>query len=161
MNQFQTIEGETFRQVLGHLPTGVTIITANGGADRVGMAANSVTSVSIEPPLILFCPARSSTTWPLIREAGRFCVNVLASHHAELSVLFSRRGVDRFKDVPFKDRWAGPVLDDAVAWLGCELYDEHEAGDHTIVVARVRELEAARDQTPLVFFQGRYGTVGF
>jgi 3-hydroxy-9,10-secoandrosta-1,3,5(10)-triene-9,17-dione monooxygenase reductase component len=75
------IAGEAFRQVLGHLPTGVTVITAWAEHEPTGMAANSVTSVSLDPPLVLFCPAKSSTTWPHIRQSGRFCVNVMAGHH--------------------------------------------------------------------------------
>jgi 3-hydroxy-9,10-secoandrosta-1,3,5(10)-triene-9,17-dione monooxygenase reductase component len=160
MNEMNAITGETFRQVLGHLPTGVTVITADTRDGRAGMTANSVTSVSLEPPLILFCPAKSSATWPLIRDAGRFCVNVMASHHQELTRAFARKGVDRFAGVEVVERAAGPALSDAVAWLDCDLYDEHDAGDHTVVLARVLELEAQSDRSPLVFFQGRYGTFG-
>ena len=160
MNEMESITGEDFRQVLGHLPTGVTVLTANTQEGRTGMAANSVTSVSLDPPLILFCPAKSSTTWPLIRDAGRFCVNVMASQHEELTRAFSRKGVDRFAGVEVTERATGPALNDAVAWLECDLYEEHDAGDHTIVVARVLELEAESDRSPLVFFQGRYGTFG-
>lgn len=154
----KTITGDTFRKVLGHLPTGVTVITADTRAGRTGMAANSVTSVSLDPPLILLCPAKSSTTWPLIRDAGRFCVNVMAGHHHELAQTFSRKGVDRFAGVTVLERPAGPALEDAVAWLECELREEHDAGDHTVAIAEVLELEAASDRSPLVFFQGRYGS---
>jgi 3-hydroxy-9,10-secoandrosta-1,3,5(10)-triene-9,17-dione monooxygenase reductase component len=152
------IEPAEYRRVLGHLPTGVTVITADGDAGPVGMAANSITSVSIDPPLILFCPARSSTTWPALRAAGRFCVNVLAGHHEELSRKFALRHVDRFADIPWSARPGGPGLDEAVAWIDCHLRDEHEAGDHTIAVADVLGIEAAAGAEPLVFFRGAYGT---
>lgn len=148
---------QLFRHVLGHLPTGVTVITALSGDTPVGMAANSVTSVSLEPPLILLCPAKSSTTWPDIRDSGSFCVNVMAGHHEEAVRQFALRDADRFAGVAWTPRAAGPALDEAVAVIECELDVEHEAGDHTIAIGRVVALEARSDVAPLVFFQGRYG----
>ena len=153
------IDPDDFRRVLGHLPTGVSVITANGPEGPVGMAANSVTSVSLDPPLILFCPALSSTTWPQLRAAGRYCVNVLAHHHEELARAFARRGHDRFAGVAHAERPAGPGLEEAVAWIDCELRDEHPAGDHTIVVGEVIGIEAASERRALVFFRGAYGPV--
>ena len=154
-----TAAGEDeFRRVLGHLPTGVTVITATADGRPLGMAANSFTSVSLDPPLILFCPANSSTTWPEIKRTGRCCVNVLAGHHEELSRRFYRKGIDRFAGVSYTERACGPRLADAVAWIDCVFRDEHEAGDHTIVVSRVIGLEASEDATPLVFHRGAYGT---
>lgn len=147
-----------FREVLAHLPTGVTVIAAHGRSGPVGMAANSVTSVSLDPPLVLFCPAKSSSTWPKIRLAGRFCINVMARHHEQLTRQFAAKEADRFKDVRYTRRPAGPALEDATAWLECSLFDEHDAGDHTIVVARVVATEAAPEVDPLVFFRGSYGS---
>ena len=152
-----TVSADRFRHVLGHLPTGVTVITAQAGDGPAGMTANSVTSVSLDPPLLLVCPAKSSSTWPRIRAAGRFCVNVMAGHHEETIRRFARRDVDRFAGVPWGARAAGPGLHEAVAWLDCELRDEHDAGDHTIAVAQVVAIDAVEDATPLVFFRGRYG----
>jgi 3-hydroxy-9,10-secoandrosta-1,3,5(10)-triene-9,17-dione monooxygenase reductase component len=152
------IDQARFRRVLGHLPTGVTVITAHGKDGPVGMAANSVTSVSLDPPLILFCPAKSSTTWPEIRAAERFCVNVMAGHHEEVTRRFAAKGADRFSGVDHEHRPTGPALTDAVAWIECELHDEHDAGDHTIVVARVVAIAAASGVEPLVFFAGSYGS---
>jgi flavin reductase (DIM6/NTAB) family NADH-FMN oxidoreductase RutF len=152
------IAPEHFRTVLGHLPTGVTVITANGEFEPTGMAANSVTSVSLDPPLILVCPARSSETWPAIRATGQFCVNVMAGHHERLCRQFALKEQNRFAGVSWHQRQAGPALDDAAAWIDCAIRDEHDAGDHTIVVADVLAVEAAPDPVPLVFFRGRYGT---
>jgi 3-hydroxy-9,10-secoandrosta-1,3,5(10)-triene-9,17-dione monooxygenase reductase component len=152
------ITGATFRHVLGHLPTGVTVITAYGADGPTGMAANSVTSVSLDPPLILFCPAKSSTTWPGIRGAGRFCVNIMAGHHEETTRRFSLKGVDRFAGISYAERQCGPALDEAVAWIECAIIEEHDAGDHLIVVASVVAIEAAQESLPLVFFRGQYGT---
>ena len=148
-----------FRQVLGHLPTGVTVVTANGPEGPVAMSANSVTSVSLEPPLVLFCPARNSTTWPHIRDSGRFCINVFAAHHEEYSRRLSARGVDRFAGVAWHARTAGPALDDAIALIACTIDVVHEAGDHLIVVGAVDRLDVREDGgEPLVFFRGRYGS---
>ena len=99
------VDSQRFRRVLGHLPTGVTVITAHGADGPAGMAANSVTSVSLDPPLVLFCPAKSSTTWPRLRQAGVICINVLAADHAELSRRFAGQatghhaGITRFQGV--------------------------------------------------------------
>jgi flavin reductase (DIM6/NTAB) family NADH-FMN oxidoreductase RutF len=153
------ISESEYRRVLGHLPTGVTVLTAfSGDGTPTGLAANSVTSVSLEPPMILVCPAKASTTWPSIREAGRFCVNFMASHHADLCVRFAQKNVDRFAGVGWHARAAGPALHDAIAWLQCEISDERDAGDHTVVIAAVTEIEASPEGAPLVFFKGKYGT---
>jgi 3-hydroxy-9,10-secoandrosta-1,3,5(10)-triene-9,17-dione monooxygenase reductase component len=160
MNMERSVQIDTthFREVLAHLPTGVTVITAHGEDGPVGMAANSVTSVSLDPPLILFCPAKTSSTWPTIRAAGAFCVNVMAGHHEEVTRQFATKEADRFAGVDFANRPTGPALDDAVAWIECTIQREHDAGDHTIVVARVVAIEAAPSGEPLVFFRGSYGS---
>src|SRR3954468_7327609 len=98
------IDPGAFRQVLAHLPTGVTVIASHGSEGPVGMAANSVTSVSLDPPLILFCPAKSSSTWPKIREAGSFCVNVMAGHHEVITRQFAAKEADRFSGVDYAHR---------------------------------------------------------
>jgi 3-hydroxy-9,10-secoandrosta-1,3,5(10)-triene-9,17-dione monooxygenase reductase component len=147
-----------FRQVLSHLPTGVTVVTAHGAAGPTGMAANSVTSVSLDPPLILFCPARSSATWPEIQDSGAFCVNVMASHHEALTRRFSLKGVDRFEGVSWDERSTGPALSDAVAWIDCRIINEIAAGDHTVVIGAVIAMEARPEVEPLVVFRGSYGS---
>ncbi|OZC81223.1 monooxygenase [Rhodococcus sp. 06-418-5] len=149
--------GMIFRKVLGHLPTGVVVIASDGPSGRTGIAVNSFTAVSLDPALVSICVARTSTTWPAIRAAGRFCISILADHHEQASRQFSARNTDRFAGTSWHDQSAGPALDDAVAWLNCEMYAEYAAGDHTIVVARVHSLSAAEDGSALVFFRGRYG----
>lgn len=150
---------ERFREVLSHAPTGVTIITARTPCGLTGMTANSFTSVSLDPPLVLFCPSKTSETWPRLRDADRFCINILAREHEQLCRQFAQKGADRFAGVPFHGRLCGPALDGAVGWLDCEMETEHEAGDHLIVVARVLEIDANASVSPLVFHRGRYGTV--
>lgn len=149
----------SFRRVLACLPTAVTVVTSFGRDGPVGMTANSVTSVSLEPPLILVCPAKSSTTWPFIQESGRFCINVLADQHECLGRRFALRVGDRFKGVSWHPRAAGPGIEGAVAWIDAELVDEYDAGDHTIAVGHVMALAAAMAIRPLVFFRGQYGSV--
>jgi 3-hydroxy-9,10-secoandrosta-1,3,5(10)-triene-9,17-dione monooxygenase reductase component len=154
------IDPAHFRTALAHLPTGVTVVTAYGEEGLVGMTANSVTSVSLDPPLILLCPAKSSTTWPTMRAASRFCINVMAGHHENVTRRFAAKGVDRWAGLEYVRRPTGPALADAIAWIECRLEDEHDAGDHTIVVARVVAIEAAEtpDLEALVFFRGSYGS---
>jgi 3-hydroxy-9,10-secoandrosta-1,3,5(10)-triene-9,17-dione monooxygenase reductase component len=152
------ITSDRLRHVLGHFATGVTIVTAFGDQGPVGMAVNSFTSVSLDPPLILLCPAHTSSTWPAIRAAGRFCVNVMGSEHADFTRRFCQKGVDRFADVGWSDGPTGPALESAVARIECEIRDEHDAGDHTIVVADVLGVDVAEQADPLVFFRGAYGT---
>ncbi len=152
------LTSDRLRYVLGHFATGVTLVTAHGADGPVGMAVNSFTSVSLDPPLVLFCPARTSSTWPAIRDAGRFCINVMGSEHAEFTRRFCQRPADRFADIGWADRPSGPALDSAVAWIECEVREEHEAGDHTIVVAHVSGIDVADEVDPLVFFRGSYGT---
>ena len=153
------IEDARFRQVLGHLPTGVVVVTANHSSGPVGMSSSSFTSVSLQPPLVLFCPARSSKTWPKIAQTGAFCVNIFAAHHEEVSRRFAQRGIDRFADVSWHERATGPALDDAVAWIECAIDAVHEAGDHLIVVGAVQRLDLGGEQAqPLVFLRGRYGS---
>lgn len=147
---------ELFRQVLGHLPTGVTIITAQTPNGPTGMTANSFGSLSLDPPLVLFCPAKTSETWPKLRGARRFCVNILAGHQQQLCQQFARTGTERFLDVPFRTRLGGPALTDAVGWVDCELEMEHEAGDHLVVVGRVLDLDVKSDVPPLIFHRGHF-----
>jgi len=151
---------EEFRHVLGHLATGVTVITGAGPRGPVGMAANSVTSVSLEPPLVLFCPSRASETWPELRSTGRFTINVMADGHEELTRRFAAKGVDRFDGLTMDREPIAPRIHNALAWVECAVRDEHEAGDHTIVVADVLGIAAAGQPQikPLVFFRGRYGS---
>ena len=147
-----------FRQVLGQFATGVTIITAMDDSAPVGVAANSFTSVSIDPPLVLFCVGRSSSTWPRIEKARRFAVNILGDHQEELSGLFATKGADRFGQTEWRVGVGGsPVLHDTLAYLDCEFWNEYDGGDHIIVVGRVLDLGVQREGAPLLFFRGKYG----
>jgi flavin reductase (DIM6/NTAB) family NADH-FMN oxidoreductase RutF len=147
-----------FRRALGQFATGVTIITAMSEGEPAGVAANSFTSVSLDPPLVLFCVARTSTTWPRIEQARKFAVNILGEHQEELSRLFATRGADRFGDSQWHVGVGGsPVLHDTLAYLDCDFWAEYDGGDHIIVVGRVLDLGVTHDAGPLLFFRGEYG----
>ncbi|MCZ7527985.1 MAG: flavin reductase family protein [Acidimicrobiia bacterium] len=147
----------SYRTVLGHFATGVTVVTALDGGDPVGMAANSFTSVSLDPPLVLFCASKTSTTWPRIRRAGAFTANILGEHQEDVCRVFAEPGADRFRRVGYRVGAGGsPILRDALAWVDCRIETEHDAGDHVIVVGRVIELGVGSGAGPLVFYRGGY-----
>jgi flavin reductase (DIM6/NTAB) family NADH-FMN oxidoreductase RutF len=153
------IDSATYRRVLGHYPTGVCVVTAvEPGGSSAGMVVGSFTSVSLDPPLVAFFPDRSSTSWPRIERAGKFCVNILASDQGDLCRRFASKAEDKFAGVAHRVSSNGsPVLDDVVAWVDCTLDTVHEAGDHFIVLGRVQELDISRPDAPLLFFRGKYG----
>ncbi|MEW2512972.1 flavin reductase family protein [Streptomyces sp. NPDC046870] len=145
------------REVLGHFATGVAVVTAGGPAGPLGFTCQSFVSLSLEPLLVSFSPARTSRTWPRIRTAGTFGVNVLAAGQADVSAAFAGSGNDRFRGVGWSPGPGGaPRLDGVCAFVSCELWDEYEAGDHTLVVGRVLALGADPAREPLVFHRGRY-----
>lgn len=151
-------DADSVRHVLGHYPTGVAVITARTPDGPVGMAVNSFTSLSLRPPLVLFCPAESSTTWPVLREIGTIAINVLSAGQQSVSRAFAARGSDRFNGIDWSPGGNGaPLLDDALGWLECTVDAEYPAGDHTVVIARI-ELMGVHDAIadPLVFFRGGY-----
>ncbi|WP_242126767.1 flavin reductase family protein [Sphingobium sp. Sx8-8] len=159
MNMTATFDSSTFRRVLGHYPTGVCVVTAAGtDALPTGMVVGSFTSVSLDPPLVAFFPAKTSHSWPLIEQAGKFCVNILASDQQPLCKQFATSGADKFSGVSHRVSTNGsPILDGVVAWIDCQLDAVHEAGDHFIVLGRVVALEVETPGKPLLFFQGGYG----
>ena len=150
-----------FRRVLGHFPTGVTVVTGAEDGSPVGLAIGSFGSVSLDPPLVMFCPGKSSNSWPVIEASGSFCVNVLADDQAAVSSLFAGRDPDKFAGVAWSTRVTGsPVLEDCLAWIDCTIETVHEGGDHWIVVGRVLDLGVDRPEVgPLIFFKGGYGSV--
>lgn len=148
----------TLRTVFGHFATGVTLVTAVDDGEPVGMAANSFTSVSLDPPLALFCAAKSSSTWPRIQAAGHWAANILAEDGEEMCRTFAMKGADRFTGVGWQPGPSGaPILDEALAYVDCETEAEHDAGDHVIVVGRVLRVGHRIDGRPLLFYRGGYG----
>jgi 3-hydroxy-9,10-secoandrosta-1,3,5(10)-triene-9,17-dione monooxygenase reductase component len=154
-----TIDEARYRQVLGRFATGVTVVAAVSGDQPIGLSINSFTSVSLDPPLVAFCTARESSSWPRIRSAGSFCVNVLAEDQEDISRVFATRGKDKFRGVGWRPSPSGaPLLDGVLAWIDCSLDAEYEAGDHVVVIGRVQALDVEDDQDgPLIFYRGGYG----
>jgi flavin reductase (DIM6/NTAB) family NADH-FMN oxidoreductase RutF len=155
-----------FRRALGEFATGVTVITAPApappGTDTpAGFACQSFSSLSLDPPLVVFMVGRTSATWPRIARAGMFCVNVLAAHQAELCRGFAVSGGDKFANVSYDAAPAtgSPRLTGTLGWIDCRIHAVHTGGDHLIVVGRVEALgEAGPDGgEPLLFHRGRLG----
>jgi flavin reductase (DIM6/NTAB) family NADH-FMN oxidoreductase RutF len=154
------LDARAFRDALGRFATGVAFVTAAPDGEPAGLIVNSLTSVSLEPPLVAFAPSRSSLTWSRMRRAGRFGVNVLGRQHARFAKRAAPAGADRFAGLDWQPgRGGAPLLTDALATLECEIVAEHPAGDHWIVVGRVDDACVASTAQPLVFFASAFGTV--
>jgi 3,4-dihydroxy-2-butanone 4-phosphate synthase len=152
--------GRLMRDVMGHFATGVSVVTARDASGApVGTTANAISSVSLDPPLLLACLARSSETLAAIRETGRFGVNILAADQRHHSDRFARKGDDvRSHEVDFDDHEPGvPILPGALATVVCEVEAIHPAGDHEIVLGDARHLYHREPGTkPLLFYRGSY-----
>jgi 3-hydroxy-9,10-secoandrosta-1,3,5(10)-triene-9,17-dione monooxygenase reductase component len=152
------VDPHVMRDVLGHFASGVTVVTAVTDEGPIGFTCQSFSSLSFDPPLVAFAPARTSRTWMRLREIGRFCVNVLAEGQDDVSQSFARSAPDKFAGVPWTPSPHGaPVLEGIVAWIDGELWAEYDGGDHTIVVARVLDLGADPERRPLLYHRGTYG----
>ncbi|WP_024796892.1 flavin reductase family protein [Tomitella biformata] len=153
------IESEVLRSVLGNFCTGVTVITAFDGDQPYGFACQSVTSLSLEPPFVSFCPAKTSSSWPKMRQAGKICINVLSEDQLDVCQRFASRGGNKFEGAQWEHGANGaPSLAGSLARIEADVEVEHEAGDHTIVIARVTHLEVHREVPPLLFFRGKFGS---
>lgn len=156
-----TFDSAQFRKVLGHFPTGVTIVTGLVGDEPAGFTIGSFTSVSLDPPLVGFLPQVDSETWQAMAPAGRFCVNVLRHDQAHLCWRFAKSGLgdDRFDDVTWTTSPTGcPILDGVGAWIDCTVEHIVTFGDHHFVVGRVVDLSHHADpHVPLVFYKGTLG----
>jgi len=147
---------DAFRRALGNFATGVTIITSEANGVKAGITANSFSSVSLDPPLILWSVKKTSTSWPVFAQSRSFAVNVLASDQAELARQFARSGVDKFAGVAWERGEKGaPLLAHVAAQFECLRHIEYEGGDHLIVIGEVTYF-ARHDRRPLLFSQGRF-----
>ncbi|MBR7833850.1 flavin reductase family protein [Actinospica durhamensis] len=151
------VDPATLRHVLGAFPTGVTALAALVDGVPVGMAANSFTSVSLNPPLVSVCVATTSETWRVLRHAERLGVSVLSHEQEEDSRRLASRGIDRFAGLSWHPTEDGAVLlDHASAWFDCSIEREIRAGDHEIVLLNVHGLGTDPQAPPLVFHGSRY-----
>ncbi|WP_436699829.1 flavin reductase family protein [Nocardioides sp. BYT-33-1] len=153
-----------FRDVLGCFASGITVITTMSDGEPVGITCQSFSSVSLDPPLVTFIPARSSRAWPLIQRAGRFCVNILAADQEHISGQMATKGADKFAGIDWAPARAtgSPVIAGTLAHLDCTIHAVYEGGDHFVVVGRVEHLETHAEDAavvePLLYFKGRYRT---
>lgn len=151
-----TFDGATLRRALGHVPTAVSVVTACDQDGPVGMTVGSFTSISLDPPLVGFFVDAGSATAARVQSAGRFCVNVLTQDQHAICGSFASRVPDRFAGITHGRAENGAVrIDDAVAWIECDIEEVVTLGDHELVVGRVTTLEVPnRPVRPLVFFRG-------
>jgi flavin reductase (DIM6/NTAB) family NADH-FMN oxidoreductase RutF len=149
---------ENFRAVLGRLPTGVVAVTGGDPEQPSGLVVGSFMSVSLKPPLVAVCPAKTSTSWPAIEATGQFCANVLADGQEHIARRFATPGIDKFAGVKWSPSPAtgSPLLDGVAAWIDCRVYERYEAGDHWLVLGEVLELSVHSDSGALVFHSGIY-----
>lgn len=154
------VDSVEFRRVLGHLPTGVTVVASVDPRSDTpcGLTANAVTSVSLEPPLVLVCVDRAADTHACIEAAGFFSINILMAEQEGLARRFAAWDVaEKFRDVPFRTVATGaPVIENVLAWVDCWTHAAYPGGDHTIYVGEVVAADA-RPGLPLVFYRGGYG----
>ncbi|WP_027951151.1 flavin reductase family protein [Haliea salexigens] len=154
------IDPQLYRRVLGQYPTGIAAITAQEGIEHpVAQIVGTFTSVSMEPPLVAFLPAKTSRSWASIKKSGKFCVNVLAENHQALCQTIFQGEPDVLNSLEYSLTSSGnPRFDGCLAWIDCSVWAVHDAGDHEIVIGLIENLEAGDAKKPLVFFQGQYGT---
>lgn len=158
-------DSKHFRMVLGHFPTGVTIVSGMSNDGPTGFTIGSFTSVSLDPPLVGFLPQTDSETWAAMADSGSFCVNVLSNQQTDLCWKFATSGTEatRFEGVRWHRSPTGsPIIDRAVAWIDCTVEQVYEMGDHYFVLGRVVALDADADHDglppqPLVFYRGTIG----
>jgi 3-hydroxy-9,10-secoandrosta-1,3,5(10)-triene-9,17-dione monooxygenase reductase component len=147
-----------FRSVIGSFASGVTVVTALDDAGPIGLTCQSFFSVSLDPPLIALSVAKTSQSWPRIRDAGRFAVNILAADQQALARQMARAGTDKWAGVRWTTGTHGsPVIDGAAAVVECDVDAEHPAGDHLLVLGRVRALSHELSHRPLLFFRSTFG----
>lgn len=153
------LDPRAFRDALGHYASGITIIAGHNGHEPLGFTCQSFYSVSVTPPLISFSVMASSSTYPQIRDTGKFSVNVLAESQQSLSDQFARQKTDKWAGVAWRMTFGrNPVIAGTLMWLDCKIVAEHQAGDHYLVIGQVTAMSTSawHDGAPLVYFKGRY-----
>ncbi len=149
---------ERMRHALGHFATGVTVVTGFAAdGEPVGFACQSFASVSLHPPLVLFCADHRGRSWPRMRDQGRFTVNVLRHEQRELIARFGSTAGERFQGLDWEpSARGGPSLPGVLMRVHCTVEQVHVAGDHDVVVGRVVELEDGESGRPMLFYRGRF-----
>ncbi|MFC0170702.1 flavin reductase family protein [Pseudoduganella danionis] len=156
------IEPLRLREALGHYASGITVITSLVNDELIGFTCQSFYSVSMSPPLISFSVMAGSGSYPRIRQAGRFAVNILSEEQIHISNQFAQRGADKWREITWeKSPLGNPVLAGSLHWLDCEIYAEHAAGDHLIVLGEVLALKLQEQVAaqPLLYYKGQYRNI--
>lgn len=153
------IDQRVLRDAMGNFCTGVVVATGMHEGQPAGFAAQSFVSLSLDPPLVALCPGKGSSSWPKLRASGSFCINILAADQKAVCDAMARSGGDKFAEFEWRAGTTGsPVLEGVLGYVDCDLEAEHEAGDHTIAIGRVRDFEIVdADKGALLFFRGQYG----
>lgn len=148
------------REALGSFVTGVTVITTRHGGELHGLTANSFTSVSLDPPLVLFSLSRTADCFDAFEETNAFAVNILRSDQEDLSSRFATKDIDKWSGVAWRPGHGGcPLIDGAIATFECRITARHEGGDHILYVGEVVRFAQYPEGAPLAFFRGRYAGV--
>jgi 3-hydroxy-9,10-secoandrosta-1,3,5(10)-triene-9,17-dione monooxygenase reductase component len=149
-----------FRSIIGHFATGVTVITTAAGDELQGMTANAVTSLSLDPVMVLICVDKGTHTHGVLERGGVFTVNILGAHQEEVSRIFAKRAepeIGSLRGVAFtRGRTGSPVLDDCLAFIECRVAGWFDGGDHSIVLGEVVHEAVVNDVPPLLFYRGQY-----
>lgn len=156
-----SFDTRAFRQALGSFPTGVAVITALSHTDKpVGITVNSFTSVSLEPPMVLWCIDKKSDRYSIFTKAKGYTISVLGTAHEDVSSRLAKPGSHSLENIPLIETELGPpALSDALAFFECASEAVYEGGDHGILVGRVLRFARREAGAPLVFFRGRYGAL--
>ena len=155
----EPIDSRTFRNVLGQFCTGITIITTVHDDVAVGFACQSFAALSLEPPLVLFCPTKVSRSWRAIEASGKFCVNVLTEAQKPVSARFGSREPDKFAGIDWSASPSGsPIIDGSLSYIDCTVASVHDGGDHYLVIGAVQSLSEVPmiKPRPLLFYRGDY-----
>ena len=157
-----TFDAREFRNALGAFATGVTIVTTmSDDGEPIGLTANSFSSVSLDPPLVLFCLGRESYSFAHFESCEHFVINVLAASQQDQSNLFARPSKDKWSDITYDVRANGcPSFRSALAIFECATHDVHDAGDHIIIVGRVESFDCKAEGDPLLYYRGQYAGIG-
>ena len=152
---------DEFREAMSHLPTGVTVVTAPAAAGPLGATANAVTSLSLEPPLMLASLDWGSRTLGAVQEAGRFGISVLGTGQESIARAFATKAPhpEKWAEVPWTDHIGVPIVDGCPLWVACALRDAHDGGDHVVLIGTVLEAGAPGGE-PMLFYRGGYRGVG-
>ena len=154
-----SIEPQAFRRVMGSFATGVAVVTTSRGGEQFGMTVNSLTSVSLEPLIVLICLVKGSRTGAAIRDRGRFAINLLNADQEEISRRFVSKEQRRFRrENASENAWGVPLMEDALATLVCDVYLIHEIGDNDVVYGRVLHCESSEGK-PLLYWRGEYSSL--